>query len=107
MARRMGSAVVEQALGRWREVRAEFEDYRLACYARAVDECNGRLLNRRGRKAGIEDYSLFMGPESRAAAYASEELLEHWRNFDRPVFARYERQFAFSDWLSQGSERAE
>lgn len=88
------SKLFDDAIAAWRDCRAEFEDYRLAEYARAAEACRGRLLNRRGRDAGIDSLSLFMGNEIRARAYASEELLEHWRSHPRPVFEHFERQWS-------------
>ena len=35
----------------------------------------GNILNRRGREAGVNERTLFTGPEARARKYASEELL--------------------------------
>lgn len=72
--------------------RAEFEDYRLMAYERASEACRGALLNERGRRAGIDSYSLFMGTEARAMAYASDELKEHWASNRRPTFAWFERE---------------
>ena len=43
----------------------------------AERETKGNMLNRRGREAGIDEKSLFRGPESRARKYASEELLNY------------------------------
>lgn len=51
------------------------------------------MLNPRGVRAGVDSYSLFIGPEARAVAYASEELVEHWRTWPRPVFERFEREW--------------
>lgn len=72
--------------------RGEFEDYRLAAYERAAEACRGALLNERGRQARIDSYSLFMGNEAYAHAYASDELREHWRSHTRPTFARFEAE---------------
>jgi hypothetical protein len=41
----------------------------------------------------VDALSLFMGNEVRAHAFASEELLEHWRAHERPVYERFERQW--------------
>lgn len=86
------SAVFEAAIREWRYLRAEYEISREAAYVRAETECNGALLNARAKKAGIDAYSLFMGPEVRALAYASEELVEHWRRYPRLTFAEFEEQ---------------
>lgn len=48
---------------------------------------NGYMLNRRGREAGINERTLFRGPEARARKYASEELLTYWESHPRPTEA--------------------
>jgi hypothetical protein len=91
MRRRMGSPVFAQAIEVWREIRDEFEDYRLSAYARAEHDCNGVMLNSRGKRQKVDAYSLFIGPRARAEAFASAELIEHWQKYPRPVFAPFER----------------
>lgn len=93
------STIIRDAIATWRECRADFEDFRYVAYERAEAATRGRMLNRRGRRAGVDALSLFMGAETRAHAYASEELLEHWRTHPRPTFAAYERQ-----WLESREE---
>lgn len=87
------SAIFKQAAATWHAARAEFEIVREAAFARAVNEIDGALLNARGRAKGIDPYSLFIGPEIRAQAYASEELIEHWARYPRPQWGRFERQY--------------
>lgn len=86
------SAYIREALELRAWARADFEDYRLAEYERASEACRGALLNERGRRAGIDSLSLFMGSSVRAYAYASDELKEHWQTHKRPVFAEFELQ---------------
>jgi len=83
---------VTVAIEAWRRTRADFELVREAAYTAAIDATNGKLLNRRGEKAGIDTYSLFIGPAIRAYAYASEELIEHWATTPRITYAEFERQ---------------
>jgi hypothetical protein len=95
------SETFKAAAARWRALRQDYEDYRLAAYARAEHELNGRLLNERGARAAVDALSLFMGPEVRARAYASEELIEHWRRFPRVTFASFERQMLEAEaWVA-------
>jgi len=68
----------EAAAVTWRELRAEFDLYRENVYERATNATNGILLNREGRAAGIDSWSLFAGPRARAYRYASDELREWW-----------------------------
>jgi hypothetical protein len=48
------------------------------------------MLNRAGQAAGIDERSLFTGPESRARRYASEELLNHRQSHPRPTAAYFQ-----------------
>lgn len=86
------SAIFRAAARQWATVRADFENYREGAYLRAETACNGVLLNSRGKRVGVNAYSLFIGPEVRAHAYASEELIEHWRRFPRMTFAQFEAE---------------
>ena len=49
----------------------------------------GYMLNRRSREAGIDERTLFRGPEARARKYASEELLNFWQENPRPTEAYF------------------
>lgn len=95
---RRRSPIFAQAVAFWHQVRAEFELYREAQYTRAETELNSVLLNRRGKRARIDAYSLFIGPEVRALAYASEELVEWWTRHPRLTFEQYERSRVESFW---------
>ena len=86
------------------DLRMEFEDYRLMAYERASEVCRGRLLNARGMKARIDSYSLFIGNRTRAEAYASEELLEHWARYPRMTWEAFERQAYRNMGKAPGSE---
>ncbi|TDL43859.1 hypothetical protein [Microbacterium oleivorans] len=86
-------SIIGSAFADWREVREEYEEVRIAAYMRAEEATNGKLLNSRGRAAGIDPGSLFMGNDTRARAYASPELLEHWETHPRVTYADYERQW--------------
>jgi len=58
--------------------RQSFRDYVYQQYLAAEDATNGYMLNKAGRTAGMDSYSLFVGNEARARKYASDELLEWW-----------------------------
>lgn len=87
------SAHFDAALASWRECRVEYDLMLWGQYEAAEEATRGALLNDRGRRAGIDPFTLFLGPEQRAAAYASEELIEHWETRPRVTFARFERQW--------------
>jgi hypothetical protein len=53
---------------------------------------NGYMLNKAGKAAGIDPWSLMTGPESRARAYASPELRQHWDANGRPTVKAFQQQ---------------
>jgi hypothetical protein len=59
-------------------------------WAQAEAATKGNMLNRRGREAGVDERTLFTGPESRARKYASEELLNYWEHHPRPTEAYFQ-----------------
>ncbi|QDZ14771.1 hypothetical protein [Humibacter ginsenosidimutans] len=89
---RSRSATFAAFLDQWAEIRADYDLVLQAAYERAEEVTRGKLLNRRGRRAGIDAYSLFLGPAVRAYAYASDELIEHWRTHPRITFEAFEQQ---------------
>lgn len=86
-----------EAMDAWHAARSEFADFHENAYAAAEHACNGVLLNAAGKRAGIDPYSLFIGPRSRAHKYASEELLDHWTRHPRVGVNEYMRQRAAHD----------
>lgn len=87
------SALIARGFAEWRECRAEYELALEAAYERAAAATNDRLLNERGHQRGIRPLDLFLGPERRAQAYASPELLEHWETYPRLTFEAFEAQW--------------
>lgn len=85
--------LIAEAFDAWREARQAYDDALVAAYVAAEEATNGRLLNDRGRRADIDALSLFMGPEIRAHAYASEELRDWWAQHPRVTFEDFERQW--------------
>ncbi|TCJ28742.1 hypothetical protein E0W80_04380 [Microbacterium sp. PI-1] len=84
-------SIVSEAFAAWRECRAEYDNTLYAQFVAAEEATRGAMLNARGREKGIDPFSLFMGNETRALAYASEELVEHWETHPRITFAKFER----------------
>jgi hypothetical protein len=83
-------ATEEHRRARWtarKQERAEAIDQ---AWLAAEDGTKGNMLNRRGKEAGINERTLFTGPESRARKYASEELLNWWEDHPRPTAAHFE-----------------
>jgi len=95
------SPIFRVAAAQWHSMRKEYENFREGAYRRAETDCNGALLNARGKARGVDAYSLFMGTETRALAYASEELVEHWSRYPRMTLADFERQ-----WFNYPAEDA-
>lgn len=86
-------SIISEAFNAWRECRAEYDDTLYAQYEAAEEATRGAMLNARGRQKGVDPFSLFMGNETRALAYASEELVEHWDSHPRITFAKFEKQW--------------
>lgn len=91
------SARYERAMLEYRECRDEYERVLWAAYEAAEDGTRGALLNDRGRHAGIDPVSLFMGTWVRARAYASPELLEWWESHPRVTFTDFERSWPYPE----------
>lgn len=87
------SAIFATAIDQWRECRDAYGQHLEAQLAAAEMATRGVLLNKRGRAAGIAPESLFLGPASRARAYASDELTEFWATTPRLTYAAFERQW--------------
>jgi SPP1 gp7 family putative phage head morphogenesis protein len=51
---------------------------------------NGYMLSPEGNRKGVDPWSLFAGPESRARRYASPELREWWDANGRPTFGDWQ-----------------
>ncbi|MBQ9918036.1 MAG: hypothetical protein IJO71_12665 [Microbacterium sp.] len=95
--------LIADAFDLWREARDAYDEVLIAAYVRAEEATNGRLLNDRGVRANIDAITLFMGPELRARAYASEELRDWWEQHPRLTFEDFERQWAAArerEWAS-------
>ncbi|WP_102191521.1 hypothetical protein [Microbacterium aurantiacum] len=86
-------SLISDAFDAWRECRAEYDETLYVQYMAAEEATNGAMLNARGRAKGIDPFTLFMGNETRARAYASEELVEHWSTHPRVTFSMFEKQW--------------
>lgn len=86
-------SIVSDAFSAWRECRAEYDETLYQQYMAAEEATNGAMLNARGREKGIDPFTLFMGNQTRALAYASEELVEHWETHPRITYAMFEQQW--------------
>lgn len=84
-------AVARKARARQRrqEAESEYRDEVYRQWLRAEAATNGYMLNREGKRAGIDERSLFVGPESRVRKYASPELFEFFESNPRPTRASW------------------
>jgi hypothetical protein len=96
------SVIMTEALHRWRSMRDEFELYRESAYQQAHVACKGVLLTKDAASAGVEAYSLFIGPEARALRYASEELRTWWETHPRVTVAQFEAAWTDDTYYGGG-----
>lgn len=68
---------------------SEYQDEVYRQWLMAENATNGFMLNKAGQRAGINERSLFTGPESRVRAYASPELFEWFEHHPRPTRASW------------------
>jgi len=69
-----------------RETReSEYRDEVYRQWLEAESATNGYMLNKAGKRAGIDERSLFTGPESRVIKYASPELRDWFAVHGRPT----------------------
>lgn len=92
------SAIFTTAAELWAEMKGEYDTHLDRAYMLAEEETNGYLLNREGLARGIDPVALFSGPYTRAAKYASEELIDHWQRHPRPSLPKFEKQWLESRW---------
>ncbi|MFI2037599.1 phage minor capsid protein [Streptomyces bottropensis] len=75
-----------------REARALYDEYVYRQYLQAEDDCNGYLLSKKAKAAGINPATLFSGPARIAYARASDELKEWWAEHGRLTQAEFIEQ---------------
>lgn len=63
----------------------EYRDEVYRMWLQAENETNGYMLNKAGKAAGIDERSLFTGPQARVAKYASRELRDFFDAHGRPT----------------------
>jgi hypothetical protein len=63
----------------------EYQDEVYRQWLTAEAATNGFMLNKAGQRAGINERSLFTGPESRVHKYASPELMDWFEAHGRPT----------------------
>jgi hypothetical protein len=68
---------------------SEYRDEVYRQWLAAENATNGYMLNREGKRRDIDERTLFTGPESRVAKYASPELVEFFEANPRPTRASW------------------
>jgi hypothetical protein len=84
-AARGAAARGERARRRREDAEREYRDEVYRQWRDAEAATNGYVLNRTGLREGIDERSLFAGPESRVRKYASPELIEWFESHPRPT----------------------
>lgn len=74
-----------RAYERRRTAESEYKDEVYRQWLKAEAATNGYMLNKAGQRAGINERSLFTGPESRVRKYASPELMDWFEGHGRPT----------------------
>ena len=82
---RRAAARGERARQRREAAEQEYRDEVYRQWRAAEAATNGYMLNRTGLREGIDERSLFAGPESRVRKYASPELIEWFESHPRPT----------------------
>ncbi len=75
----------ERARRRREAAEQEYRDEVHRQWRAAEAATNGFMLNRAGQRRGIDERSLFTGPESRVLKYASAELIDWFQSHPRPT----------------------
>lgn len=89
LSARRAEARKERAKRRRQDAEQEYRDEVYRQWLRAEAQTNGVMLNRRGLAEGVNERSLFTGPESRVRAFASPELVEFFESNPRPTRASW------------------
>ncbi len=79
----------ERARDRRQRASDEHRDEVYRQWLAAEAATNGNMLNKEGKRAGIDERTLFTGPESRVRKYASPELFEWFESHPRPTRASF------------------
>jgi hypothetical protein len=83
------AARADRARRRRQNAEQEYRDEVYRQWLAAEAATNGYMLNPAGRRSGIDERSLFVGPESRVRKYASPELIDWFESHPRPTRASW------------------
>lgn len=82
---KLAAARAMRARERRQQRESEYQDEVYRQWLQAESETNGYMLNKAGKAAGIDERTLFTGPQSRVAKYASRELRDYFDAHPRPT----------------------
>jgi hypothetical protein len=105
LAKERREATEERRRARWWSRQAERQEEINRLWMEAEAGTKGNMLNRRGKEAGIDERTLFRGPETRARKYASEELLNWWDTHPRPTEAYFRGEESRLGYYQRGPRR--
>lgn len=74
----------------WQAMKQDFINHVDYQYLAAVEVTAGVLVNQLGKVDRIDGYTLFTGSTQRAYKYASEELIEFWKEAPRLTQSEFE-----------------
>lgn len=86
---RRAEARRDRARRRRGEREQEWRDEVYRQWLHAENQTRGVMLNKAGIRAGVDERTLFTGPESRVEKYASPELIEYFESHPRPTRAAF------------------
>lgn len=91
-AARQSSELRENRKARQREAVDEWRDEVYRQWLHAESATNGYMLNKAGKRKGIDERRLFTGNQRLVDRYASDELREYFDAHPRPTRARFDAQ---------------
>lgn len=97
----MTSAIFTRAARQWARMRSDYDDHIKTMYDKALEQTGGVLVNKEGRRKGIDGLDLFYGQAAYAHKYASEELLDHWERVGRPTLSQFEQSWLLIQTLGE------
>lgn len=87
--------------------RKSYRDHSYRQWLAAENATRGVLLNKQGVATGVDERTLFNGPETRARKYASEELKSWWDQNGRMTFAEYRAQLLADSTAARAAREAQ
>lgn len=82
----------ERAADKRRRLAQEWSDHLYRQWLAAEGETNGYMLNKLGKRRGVDERTLFTGNRARIRKYASDELLEFFDSHPPLTRGQFERQ---------------